>query len=73
MDLLAAFTETQVEPGRYVGFINFSREGDKVRVIVRPQSSDGSGAVNLDMPVADAKVLLVKALNELFVEDNKES
>jgi hypothetical protein len=68
MDFLAAYTDSQAEPNSCVGFINLSREGDTVKIILRPKSNDGLGAVSLDMSVADAKVLLVRALNGLFVE-----
>lgn len=63
---LSAYTGPSPETG-YVGYVNFTRKGDQVTITVRPKSADGSGTVELLIPVHAAMVLcseVVEALRE---------
>lgn len=63
-EYLSAYTRPSPEKG-YVGFVNFSRVVGGVRIIVRPESLDGSGTVELVIPEDAAKNLCMEVAAKL--------
>ena len=64
MTTLSAYTGQTPATG-YVGYVNFTQDGDQVRITVRPESADGSGTVVLSVPATEFRRMCVDALSSL--------